>query len=216
MLPSGWTAGSRGRPSLPHGTSNCFTGMVTGAWRGERKRQQDGGGQGDECTHDGCSGGGLGPDIIVGVGTRVNRRQQGGCGMRSRRATIGAASSGRDGRRDQRSVNGASGFMGPQGPQRYPARSLPEVPLAPIARIPMVAAWSVIAAASPSPAAAQRQRFNRDPVEVEEHNAPYDGRFTFARLKYTTGPGGYYYRGLRPGPTAIRSPSTTWGRSWPP
>src|SRR5262249_25515443 len=28
------------------------------------------------------------------------------------------------------------------------------------------------------------------------HNIPYDGRFTFARLKYTTGPGGYYYRGL--------------------
>ena len=25
---------------------------------------------------------------------------------------------------------------------------------------------------------------------------PYDGRFTFARLKYVTGPGGYYYRGL--------------------
>ena len=24
----------------------------------------------------------------------------------------------------------------------------------------------------------------------------YDGRFTFARLKYTSGPGGYYYRGL--------------------
>jgi hypothetical protein len=28
------------------------------------------------------------------------------------------------------------------------------------------------------------------------HNIPYDGRFTFARVKYTTGPGGYYYRGL--------------------
>src|SRR5690349_12648057 len=27
-------------------------------------------------------------------------------------------------------------------------------------------------------------------------NVPYDGRFTFARLKYTTGPGGYYYMGL--------------------
>ncbi|MDQ6831621.1 MAG: DUF4159 domain-containing protein [Gemmatimonadota bacterium] len=28
------------------------------------------------------------------------------------------------------------------------------------------------------------------------HNIPYDGRFTFARLRYTTGPGGYYYGGL--------------------
>jgi hypothetical protein len=27
-------------------------------------------------------------------------------------------------------------------------------------------------------------------------NLPYDGRFTFVRLKYTSGPGGYYYRGL--------------------
>jgi hypothetical protein len=27
-------------------------------------------------------------------------------------------------------------------------------------------------------------------------NIPYDGRFAFARLKYTTGPGGYYYCGL--------------------
>jgi hypothetical protein len=28
------------------------------------------------------------------------------------------------------------------------------------------------------------------------HNVPYDGRFTFARLKYQSGPGGYYYHGL--------------------
>ena len=27
-------------------------------------------------------------------------------------------------------------------------------------------------------------------------NPEYDGRFTFARLKYQSGPGGYYYRGL--------------------
>jgi hypothetical protein len=27
-------------------------------------------------------------------------------------------------------------------------------------------------------------------------NAPYDGRFTFVRLKYTTAPGGYWYQGL--------------------
>lgn len=28
------------------------------------------------------------------------------------------------------------------------------------------------------------------------HNAPYDARFTFARLAYETGPGGYYYHNL--------------------
>ena len=27
-------------------------------------------------------------------------------------------------------------------------------------------------------------------------NVPYDGKFTFARIKYTSGPGGYYYRGI--------------------
>jgi Domain of unknown function (DUF4159) len=32
--------------------------------------------------------------------------------------------------------------------------------------------------------------------EPATHNLPYDGRFTFMRLRYTTGPGGYYYRGL--------------------
>jgi hypothetical protein len=33
-------------------------------------------------------------------------------------------------------------------------------------------------------------------LDPERHNIKYDGRFTFARLVYTTGPGGYYYRGL--------------------
>ena len=46
-------------------------------------------------------------------------------------------------------------------------------------------------------ALAQGRRFfdayGRDPEII---NVRYDGRFTFARLKYTTGPGGYYYRGL--------------------
>ena len=31
---------------------------------------------------------------------------------------------------------------------------------------------------------------------VVRPNAAYDGRFTFVRLKYTTAPGGYWYRGL--------------------
>lgn len=33
-------------------------------------------------------------------------------------------------------------------------------------------------------------------ADPDVHNVRYDGRFTFARLRYTTGPGGYYYRGL--------------------
>ena len=33
-------------------------------------------------------------------------------------------------------------------------------------------------------------------MEPDVRNIHYDGRFTFARLKYTTGPGGYYYRAL--------------------
>ncbi|HUC75688.1 MAG TPA: DUF4159 domain-containing protein [Vicinamibacterales bacterium] len=45
-------------------------------------------------------------------------------------------------------------------------------------------------------AAAQRRYFNQPPHEPDTHNIPYDGRFTFARLKFVSGPGGYYYRGL--------------------
>jgi hypothetical protein len=45
-------------------------------------------------------------------------------------------------------------------------------------------------------AGAQR-RWNQSPIEVPIDPAPaYDGRFVFARLKFTTGPGGYYFRGL--------------------
>jgi hypothetical protein len=45
---------------------------------------------------------------------------------------------------------------------------------------------------------AQRQffgGFQRDPIIT---NPTYDGRFTFTRLKYTVGPGGYYYCGGLP------------------
>ena len=46
--------------------------------------------------------------------------------------------------------------------------------------------------------AALAQRFfyrggGRDP---DVRNVRYDGRFTFARLKYTTASGGYWYQGL--------------------
>jgi hypothetical protein len=43
---------------------------------------------------------------------------------------------------------------------------------------------------------AQFRRFNSGGYEPNVKNAPYDGRFTFVRLKYTTAPGGYWYQGL--------------------
>jgi len=44
---------------------------------------------------------------------------------------------------------------------------------------------------------AQRRGFFRGPVDAPIDKAPpYDGKLTFARLKFTTGPGGYYYGGL--------------------
>jgi hypothetical protein len=45
-------------------------------------------------------------------------------------------------------------------------------------------------------ALAQRRFFADAGREPDIQNIPYDGRFTFARLKYATGPGGWYYRGL--------------------
>ena len=42
-----------------------------------------------------------------------------------------------------------------------------------------------------------QRRYSASPVDVPIDPAPpFDGRFTFARLKFTTGPGGYYFRGL--------------------
>src|ERR1700750_3064956 len=43
---------------------------------------------------------------------------------------------------------------------------------------------------------AQRPFFGDYPREPAVAKPTYDGRFTFARLKFTTGPGGYYFRGL--------------------
>jgi hypothetical protein len=46
--------------------------------------------------------------------------------------------------------------------------------------------------------AAQGRFRSFEPVDEESliHNVKYDGRFTFARARYVTGPGGYYYGGL--------------------
>jgi hypothetical protein len=46
------------------------------------------------------------------------------------------------------------------------------------------------------PAHAQGGGFRGPAAEPVIRISPYDGRFTFARLKYTTAPGGFYYRGL--------------------
>ena len=55
---------------------------------------------------------------------------------------------------------------------------------------------AVVLVASVLTASAQR-RWNMSPLEVPIDPAPsYDGKFTFARLKFTTGPGGYYFAGL--------------------
>jgi hypothetical protein len=44
---------------------------------------------------------------------------------------------------------------------------------------------------------AQRRGFFREyRREPPLHNVPYDGRFTFARVKYTTAPGGFWYQGM--------------------
>jgi Domain of unknown function (DUF4159) len=43
---------------------------------------------------------------------------------------------------------------------------------------------------------AQRPFFNSYVREPTVPAPMYDGRFTFARVKYASGPGGYYYRGL--------------------
>ncbi|PYR73819.1 MAG: hypothetical protein DMF86_19615 [Acidobacteria bacterium] len=64
-------------------------------------------------------------------------------------------------------------------------------------RILLVAAATLVVAAGSLTAYAQRRWWGNTPVDAPIDPPPaYDGRFTFARLKFTTGPGGYYYGGL--------------------
>jgi hypothetical protein len=71
-----------------------------------------------------------------------------------------------------------------------------------LARLPMrlasVIALAGLSSSSSSPVAgkAAGRLMRGRGADPEIHNIKYDGRFTFARLTYTTGPGGYYYRGL--------------------
>src|SRR3954465_1791222 len=55
---------------------------------------------------------------------------------------------------------------------------------------------ALLIAALSGGAFAQRRFFGRAAREPAIQNLPYDGRFTFARLKYTTAPGGYWYQGI--------------------
>ena len=55
----------------------------------------------------------------------------------------------------------------------------------------------VVVALACSAHVGESQRWRRSaPRDIPVENSPYDGRFTFARLKYETGAGGYYYQGL--------------------
>jgi hypothetical protein len=47
-----------------------------------------------------------------------------------------------------------------------------------------------------SSAAFAQRYFFHDREDPEVVNVPYDGRFTFTRLKYKTAPGGFWYQGL--------------------
>jgi hypothetical protein len=64
----------------------------------------------------------------------------------------------------------------------------------------LVAAAVGAIAVSAAVAAGQQRRFfpNEEGVDPTVNNPRYDGRFTFARLRYDTAPGGYYYCGGLP------------------
>ncbi|MGE0450992.1 MAG: DUF4159 domain-containing protein [Vicinamibacterales bacterium] len=56
---------------------------------------------------------------------------------------------------------------------------------------------ALLLALSMTAALAQRRFFGRQiGREVHVENSPYDGRFTFARIRYTTAEGGFWYMGL--------------------
>jgi hypothetical protein len=73
---------------------------------------------------------------------------------------------------------------------RYDARASSRV----AARI--AGSFALLASVSSSPATPAPHAHAVRQADPEIHNVRYDGRFTFTRLMYTTGPGGYYYRGL--------------------
>ncbi len=63
-------------------------------------------------------------------------------------------------------------------------------------RLPRVGLAFAVAALLAASAGAQRRWYSEPAREPEVPDVKYDGQPTFARLKFTTGPGGYYFRGL--------------------
>src|SRR5260221_4262848 len=59
-----------------------------------------------------------------------------------------------------------------------------------------IVTWMVAVSPLAGSAAGAQRFFRADAPEPVIRNVPYDGRFVFARLKYTTAPGGFYYMGL--------------------
>jgi hypothetical protein len=64
------------------------------------------------------------------------------------------------------------------------------------ARLPAIVALAVAGILYGSLAKAQRPLVGGIGREPLVRNIPYDGQFTFARIRYTAGPGGYYYGGV--------------------
>lgn len=62
--------------------------------------------------------------------------------------------------------------------------------------VKVAARCSMIAMALASASVGHAQRNYYMSVDPVTPKIPYDGHFTFVRLKYTVAPGGYYYRGL--------------------
>src|SRR4029450_643999 len=64
------------------------------------------------------------------------------------------------------------------------------------ARLHGIVAGLVVLCATAALAQRGFGRFGRADRFAAEPNAPYDGRFQFVRVKYETGPGGFWWRGL--------------------
>lgn len=64
------------------------------------------------------------------------------------------------------------------------------------ARVRVAFGVCALAALSVATLAQAQRGFRRQAPPPTIRNAPYDGRFTFARIKYETAPGGFYYMGL--------------------
>src|SRR5205814_6588360 len=83
----------------------------------------------------------------------------------------------------------------------------------------LFSATALLALTSPSPDIGGLHRGVGGGLDPDVHNIKYDGRFTFARIRYVTGPGGYYYRGLpawRMGTTMPESTRRKFRREFTP